>query len=276
MPVPVVTHTNPFVCDPHPSEARPLALRARDLQVTYQMAPHRHDWGQVTFTLGGVVRVTANNSSWIVPPQRAIWIPPDVMHAIEVLETTRLRPLFVLASRSPFAGPECVVLAVSPLMREMLVALEQLDPDDAGSRASLLCGLILDEIPRLATRPIRVPLPQDKRLASLCGALIADPGLAHTLDDWAGQVGASERTLARLFEKELGMTFGQWRQQVRLAHAAPMIARGIPLAQVAEQLGYASQSAFSAMFRKTFGTTPSAFFADGMGTPRMAGVRPEQ
>ncbi len=262
MPVPIVTHTDPHLQCPHPSAARPVTLRARDLQVSYQMEPHEHVWGQVTFTLEGVVRVTANNSSWIVPPQRAIWIPPNVTHAIEVLETARLRPLFVLAARAPFAGGECKVLAVSPLMREMLVALEQLDPDDHGVRATLLCELILDEVARLATRPIRVPLPDDKRLAALCAALVADPGANHTLGAWAAQVGASERTLARLFEKQLGMTFGQWRQQVRLAHAAPMIARGVPLAQVAEQLGYASQSAFSAMFRKTFGTTPSAFFAE--------------
>ena len=81
------------------------------------------------------------------------------------------------------------------------------------------------------------------------------------MQDWAGRVGASERTLTRLFERELGMSFVQWRQQVRLAHAAPLIARGMPLSQVAAQLGYASQSAFSAMFKKTFGSTPTAFFS---------------
>jgi AraC-like DNA-binding protein len=57
------------------------------------------------------------------------------------------------------------------------------------------------------------------------------------------------------------MSFGQWRQQVRLAHAAPLIARWMPLARVAEELGYTSQSAFSQMFKKTFGCSPSAFFA---------------
>ncbi|GAB2865208.1 helix-turn-helix transcriptional regulator [Pseudoduganella ginsengisoli] len=264
MPVPVVTHTGLDCPLADPSDARPVTVRARNLDVTHQMQPHAHAWGQVTFTLEGVVRVTANNSSWVVPPQRAIWIPPGVMHAVDILEPAHLRPLFVLATRSPFPGNECRVLAVSPLMREMLMALEQLDQTDHGSRATLLCELILDEVPRLLTRPMRVPLPEDKRLASLCAALMADPGMPHTLETWASHVGASERTLARLFEKELGMTFGQWRQQVRLAHAAPMIARGVPLAQVAEQLGYASQSAFSAMFRKTFGTTPSAFFADGV------------
>lgn len=262
MPVPIAHHTALDLPGADPTESRPVTVRARDLDVTHQMQPHRHAWGQITFTLQGVVRVTANHSSWIVPPQRAIWIPPDVMHSVDILEPARLRPVFVLDRRAPFPGQECRVLAVSALMREMLVALEQLDPADHGVRATLLGELMLDEVTRLATRPIRVPLPHDKRLASLCAALIADPGTPHTLDAWAAQVGASERTLARLFEKELGMTFGQWRQQVRLAHATPMIARGMPLAQVSEQLGYASQSAFSAMFRKTFGTTPSAFFAD--------------
>ena len=95
--------------------------------------------------------------------------------------------------------------------------------------------------------------------------LIADPASPLTLDDWAARVGASSRTLARLFEQELGMGFGQWRQQVRLAHAAPLIARGLPLSRVASELGYASQSAFSAMFKKTFGQSPRAFFAHREG-----------
>ena len=108
---------------------------------------------------------------------------------------------------------------------------------------------------------MRVALPRDKRLKVLCETLIADPASPLTLDDWAQRVGASERTLARLFEQDLGLTFGQWRQQMRLAHAAPLIARGLPLSRVAAELGYASQSAFSAMFKKTFGQSPSAFFA---------------
>jgi AraC-like DNA-binding protein len=125
----------------------------------------------------------------------------------------------------------------------------------------MLAALMLDELPRLATLPIRVALPEDKRLKTLCETLIADPGSPLTLDDWAQRAGASARTLARLFERELDMSFGQWRQQVRLAHAAPLIARGLPLSLVAAELGYASQSAFSAMFKKTFGRSPTAFFA---------------
>jgi len=258
MPVTVLTTTDPHPPGHEPSPARPVRPIARDLEAAKLLSRHRHDWGQVVYALSGVVRVTAMGSSWIVPPLRAIWIAPRVEHEVTVLEKARLRPLCVLAERAPFAGDDCMVLEVSPLLRELIVALGHAEP---GARESLLGELILDELARSATRPIRVPLPQDKRLQALCAALLDNPGSALTLDQWARQVGASERTLGRLFERDLGVSFGQWRQQVRLAHAAPLIARGMPLSQVAHELGYASQSAFSAMFKKTFGSSPSAFFS---------------
>lgn len=259
MTLTILTHTRWQPAGLEPTPARPVRALARDLDVTQWLAPHQHRWGQLTFALSGVLRVTTPGSSWIVPPLRAIWIAPNVEHAIHVLETARLRPLCILAARAPFEGDECRVLTVSVLLRELIIALGQAGP---GPREHLLAELILDELPGSATRPMRVPLPRDKRLGALCTALIEDPSCQLTLGQWAAQVGASERTLTRLFERELGMRFGHWRQQVRLAHAAPLIARGMPLSQVAGELGYASQSAFSAMFKKTFGSSPTAFFAD--------------
>lgn len=243
-----------------PTAAQPVMIAGRDLRASAVMQPHRHEWGQLTYAVHGVMRVEANNSSWIVPPQRAVWIPPGVVHGTIVLEDTHLRPMRVYAGRAPFPGNGCKVLELSGLLRELLAALEALDRNEQSRREHLLMEMILDEIPRCAEHPLRVPLPGDKRLKALCDALIADPGAEVTLAGWATQVGASERTLSRLFERELGMGFGHWRQQVRLAHAAPLIAGGMPLSQVAAQLGYASQSAFSAMFRKTFGCSPSRFF----------------
>jgi AraC-like DNA-binding protein len=236
-----------------------VRLSARDLPPAELFAAHSHAWGQVTYAVEGVLRVTAGNSTWIVPPLRAIWIPPDAIHEIVTLESARLRVLHVLAAAAPFSGPECVVLDVSALLRELILAL--VDADDNSPREAMLSALILNELAPCATLPIRIALPDDKRLKILCELLIADPGSPLTLDEWAKKVGASQRTLARLFELDLGMTFGQWRQQVRLAHAAPMITRGLPLSHVAAELGYASQSAFSAMFKKTFGQSPSVFFA---------------
>lgn len=251
--VPLSAHPD---TDPRaPSAARPVRLIARDLEPDEFLTAHRHGWGQVTYALSGVLRVVAHNSSWIVPPMRAIWVAPQVEHEVIVLEKARLRVLWVHGPRRPFADDECKVLEVSSLLRELIVALEH---TDGGLREQLAGGLILDELAQSATRPIRVPLPRDKRLMTLCDALIANPASTLTLEHWAAQVGASERTLARLFERDTGLSFGQWRQQVRLAHAAPLIVGGMPLALVAETLGYASQSAFSAMFKKSFGSPPSA------------------
>ena len=246
---------------PGPTDACPVTLSARDLPADVSIGAHSHDWAQLTYAANGMLRVSADGSSWIVPPQRAIWIAPHIEHEVTLLEPACLSPLRIHASRNPFPGETCRVLEVSSLLRELLAVMvagsEALGP----RRATLVGELILDELARAPTRPIRVPMPRDKRLKGVCQALVDAPGDTRTLGDWASAAGASERTLARLFERELGLSFGQWRQQVRLAHGASLIARGVPLWQVAQQLGYASQSAFTAMFRKTFGTTPSAFFA---------------
>jgi AraC-like DNA-binding protein len=259
MAIQPVTHTRLHLPGMAPTPKRPVRLVARDLDASELLAAHTHAWGQVTYSLDGVVRVTVGNNTWIVPPMRAIWIPPAAMHEVATLEKARLRALYVHADAAPFQGSQCEVLEVSALLRELIVALAQVNAGEA--REAMLSALILNELARSTTLPIRVALPADKRLKALCESLIADPALPLTLDEWAQRVGASGRTLARLFEKELGMSFSQWRQQVRLAHAAPLIARGLPLSRVAAELGYASQSAFSAMFRKTFGQSPSSFFA---------------
>lgn len=260
MPVLPVTHTRPHLPGVTPTAKRPVRLVARDLGESELLATHSHAWGQVTYALEGTVRVTVGDSTWIVPPLRAIWIPPHAMHEVMTLEKARLRALYVHAEAAPFGGCACEVIDVSSLLRELIIALMQIDQPEP--REALLSSLILDELGRSATLPLRIALPADKRLKTLCELLIADPASPLTLEEWAQRVGASERTLARLFEHNLGMTFGQWRQQMRLAHAAPLIARGVPLNRVAAELGYASQSAFSAMFKKAFGQSPSAFFAN--------------
>lgn len=260
MPTLPVTHNRLHLPGMAPTAARSVRLVARDLDASELLAAHSHGWGQVTYAAQGVIRVTVGNSTWIVPPLRAIWIPPNATHEIVTLEKAQLRALYVHASATPFQCTECLVLDISALLRELIIALSLIDR--AGPRESMLSALILDELAHSSTLPIRVSLPADKRLKVLCETLIADPATTLTLEQWAHRVGASERTLARLFEQDLGMTFGQWRQQMRLAHAAPLIARGLPLSRVAAELGYASQSAFSAMFKKTFGCSPSSFFSN--------------
>lgn len=271
-----ITHTGAPPASLSPTAERPVRVVARNLQADELLRAHQHAWGQVTYALDGAVQVNANQQTWFVPPLRAIWIPPQVMHEVRTLERAQLRAIYVDSSVATISGDDCVVLEVSGLMRELVRSLTQLELSEHNSvhsavsaqdalqaklqREAHLAACLLDELAHAAPLPLNVPMPRDSRLLSLCELLIADPSSPLSLHDLSKQVGASERTLARLFQSEMQMSFGLWRQQMRLARAAPLIASGKPLSVVAAELGYASQSAFSAMFKKTFGQTPSSFF----------------
>lgn len=253
-----ITHTGKPPARLFPTKERPVRVVARNLAADELLLAHSHPWAQVTYAQDGVIQVLANQQTWFVPPLRAIWIPAGVEHEVRTLEKAQLRAIYVDEHVVPIAGDQCVVLEVSTLMRELVRTLTALD--QPGSREEHLVATLLDELALAESLPMSVAMPGDKRLRALCESLLADPASHLTLHDFSRQVGASERTLARLFERELDMSFGMWRQQMRLARAAPLIARGLPLSAVAAELGYASQSAFSAMFKKTFGKSPSEFF----------------
>jgi AraC-like DNA-binding protein len=146
-------------------------------------------------------------------------------------------------------------------MRELIVTLGDVDYKKQSLRYEVLARALLEEMRIAPTLSFDLALPADRRLRSLCEALLEDPGASLSLQEWATRVGASARTLARLFQQDLGMTFGQWRQRVRLAHAAALVSLGTPLADVAASLGYESASAFSAMFKRALGRPPSTFFS---------------
>jgi AraC-like DNA-binding protein len=226
-----------------------------------RIAPHMHAWAQLAYGSRGVMRVAVEGSSWMVPPSRAIWVPPRVPHEIVIVEDAYLRTVYIDESVIPPGLDHCRVVEMSGLLRELIAAL---GADDLGAqRERLLGALALDEITRSEPLPLSIPMPTEKRLHALCEALLADPGNADSLEYWAASVGASTRTIARLFRQELGMSFSQWRQQAVLAHAIPLLTRGRALSHIAHELGYQSQSAFSAMFRRAFGQSPRAFMMRG-------------
>jgi AraC-like DNA-binding protein/quercetin dioxygenase-like cupin family protein len=258
-----------------PTTERPVRVKARRLRADTRIVPHSHAWAQVAFSTTGVLRVTAADHTYIVPPSRAVWIPPGVEHVVAVVEDAELRTLYLhqgpaAVGPAPLAGPHppasgdwhrCRVLEVSALLRELAQQLHT-DPDTApGERERCVAALLQDEICRARPVPLGVGLPADKRLRALCEAVIDDPTRHATLDGWALEAGASVRTVARLFRQELGTTFAEWRQQVLLAKALSMAARKRPVSHIASALGYASASAFSAMVRRSVGMSPSRFFA---------------
>ena len=249
-----------------PDRARPVRLRSRDMPADAHFDPHRHAWAQLAWCASGVLEVSADGSgrgdetTYIVPPSRAVWIAPGARHAVHVLERAQFRTLYLHESVTPEGWTGCRVIVVSDLLRELVEALDA--PGLPEAREQLLTALVLDELVRADTQELGVPLPRaggDKRLRALCEAVLRAPGQRASLAAWAADVGASERTLARLFQAELGTGYQQWRQQAVLAHALPMLAQGMPVGQVAAATGYASESAFSAMFKAAMGQPPRRF-----------------
>ena len=224
---------------------------------------HRHYRAQLTFASAGVLTVGTAEGTWVVPPQQAVWIPAGTLHEVSTEGPASLRFLYLHPQAAAALSPGCYVLAVSDLLRALIfrTAAFPAHYGDASPEARII-QVILDELRASKPEPLHLPLPQDKRLKVITGALLEDPAIDASLGQWADRAGASERTLARLFLKETGMTFGAWRQRLRLLSAVARLAEGAAVTNVAYDLGYDSPSAFIAMFRKTLGRTPGRYFTD--------------
>ena len=242
-----------------PSPSEPVTVNLRKAPADVEIPWHSHDWAQLAYPTAGTMRLSTTDTAWIVPPYRAIWIPPRVVHCVVMLGRVELRTLYVDPGAAPLPLDACRVVEVSNLMRSLSEAIAA-TPAPEEPRRSLMMGLLVEEIRQARPLSLGLPLPRDRRLMALCQALLDDPATDLTLEAWSAQVGASARTLARLFQKELGLPFGAWRQQLRLSRAAALVAQGRSLAEVAAELGYASPSAFSAMFKRAFGESPRRFF----------------
>ena len=206
--------------------------------------------------------VRTAQGDWVVPPNRAVWVPAGVEHGIELTGKVLVQTIYIAAGISGDLPRTCCAVNVSPLLRELIIHTVKLGMLSASipSRARLI-GFLIDQLSVLPATALQLPLPRDvraKRAVEWLRAHPDDPGLIKTV---ARRVAASARTLERIFQKETGMTFGRWRQQLRLLQAMQLLAAGRPVTAVALDVGYESPSAFIAMFKRTLGTTPHRYFA---------------
>ncbi|MEU9481031.1 helix-turn-helix transcriptional regulator [Streptomyces sp. NPDC048191] len=240
-----------------PTRTRRLAPRAA-------IGAHRHDDHQIVYAGRGVVAVTTDAGSWVAPASRAIWVPAGTVHAHEAHGELELHLVGLPASDNPLALDSPTVLAVSPLLRELIIAHTG-TPDDGSPERARLRAVLLDRLRASPQQPLHLPTPSAPVLRALCDILRADPSDGRTLAELGREVGASDRTLSRLFRRDLGMTFPQWRTQLRLHHALVLLAERTPVTAVAHRCGWASASAFIDVFRRAFGHTPGPGPADTGG-----------
>jgi len=219
---------------------------------------HEHRWDQLVFAVEGVMTVETEQGRWVVPPQRAVWLPASLGHRIEAPGPLALRTVYFAPGTVTSLPRRGCVVGVPPLLRELIAELVRRQrPDATRGRVVELIGDLLAE---LSQEPLTLPMPRDPRARRLAELLARHPDDRRPLEQLAPEVGASMRTLQRCFQSEAGMSFRHWRQQLRLHRALVLLAEGAPVTAVALQVGYESPSAFVAMFRQLLGTTPGSYF----------------
>ena len=239
---------------------RAVAAMPKDFGAGFRIEPHSHARAQLIYATAGTLRVATRDDMWVVPPQRALWMPAGVGHSIVMASDVTMRTLYLRDDAAAFMPAACRVLSMTPLLRELIVRATELPVQyDENGPAGHVVALILSELKGLQSLPLQLPMPRDPRLNQLCNALLDAPGDQRPLEAWAETINVSARTLARRFQFETGLRFGAWRQQARVLEAMGRLGSGAPVTQVALDLGYDSVSAFSAMFRRASGGSPRQY-----------------
>lgn len=239
---------------------RDLMVISKHYPDGYSISSHSHYSAQLEYAAYGVMKVTTEHGVWVVPPQGAVFIPANMEHTSSSPGDIWLCNLLIQPQAAPGLPTECCVVAVPPLLRELLLHVVDLPHEyEPGSSHERVMAVILDLVQKLEVAPLDLPIGSDDRLRRIYECLVRHPKDNRTLAEWGHEVGASERTLARLFLAQTGMGFRQWRQRFRILEAIQRLGRGEPVTSVAFDMGYESPSAFITMFRKVLGKTPGQY-----------------
>jgi AraC-like DNA-binding protein len=220
---------------------------------------HAHPRAQLLYPVSGVMHIEALPLTFVVPPSTALFLPANLMHRISMEGAVELRTLFLLENAIARIGNKPKVITLTPLLRELIIAAnaEPLDWDLSG-RGRFIAELAFDEIAASTELNFKLQLPSDKRAERVAQNILAAPSDNRNIEEWANVANVSSRTLTRLFRRETGLSFIQWRQQVRLTKAMEALVKGIAPKEAAAVGCYESVSAFGISFRKIFGITPGA------------------
>lgn len=228
---------------------------------------HSHDRAQLLYASSGVMSVIVDRANYVVPPQRAVWIPPNMLHEVRCRSQVSLRTLYVDQVKAGMMRQDSHVIEISDFLRALILEIARVeDRDDRGVREQRISDLILDELRQMPKAPFQAPLPEDFRLSRVCREILANPADKRSLDELAAVAGMGRRTFTRLFKEQTGMGVAAWRQQIRLMEGISMLSTGKPVTSVAYDVGYGSPSAFTAIFHRSFGVPPSDYLPRNMAT----------
>lgn len=236
---------------------RTVAMLANSLDPGHIIPFHHHRRGQLTYAVSGIMRVETPEAAWILPPARALWLPPQWPHTVITRSHVEMRTVYIDEPHCAALPQQPFLAEISGLLRELILALMDEPPDyDESGRGGTIARLILTELSRLNEGRLAVPMPRDERALRIARALLDDSSIDHDLDRWADEAGASRRTLARIFRSETGLGFAEWRARLRAIDGLARLSDGASVSETARSVGYASPSAFTAMIHRTLGGPP--------------------
>jgi AraC-like DNA-binding protein len=242
------------------SEIRHLAFaptETRHLSPGDEVTAHRHDDHQLIYASTGVLEVFVPEGTWFTPSVRAVWVPGGTIHRWQVHGATTVHMVGVPASAMVSAEHVPALVPVDGLLRELMIACSEQGPAETPAARRLL-RVLIDRMRPSREAPTVLPTLTDPRLRDVQAVLESDLSASPRLSELGRQVGASERTLSRLFGDELGMSFTAWRTQLRLHRAVLLLAEGRTVTQAATACGFSSPSAFVSAFKSAFGRTPGS------------------
>jgi AraC-like DNA-binding protein len=232
-----------------------------DYPAGHRIPLHFHHRDQLVFASSGVMSIHTDSGAWVVPALRAVWIPEKIPHTIAMSGNVAMRSLYFKPRLVTSLPRQCCVVNVPPLLKELILeacACGSLQPRIKPQ--SHLLEIILDRLQAIEIAPLQLPMPADPRALRVAKVLLDDPSHRQPLARISRTSGASRRTIERLFLSSTGMTFGRWRQQLRLMHALRLLGSGAKVTHAALETGYSTPSAFIAAFHKALGATPSRYF----------------
>jgi len=238
-----------------------ITTLTRDYPAGRVIKLHFHEADQLAYASRGVMTVRTKDGIWVVPTDRAVWIPARIPHTIAMSGIVAMRTLYLRKRLAKALPQNCCVVNVSALLRELILracAFSELAKKVSQQRH--LIEIILDQLNAIQMVPLQLPNVTDARATRIARILHDDPNDSRPLSELCRVGGASKRTVERLFQQDAGMTFGKWRQQLRLMRAMQLLAEGAKVTHAALEAGYSTPSAFISMFRKTLGTTPASYF----------------
>lgn len=254
-----MTHYHPdHAPDPDHGDAILTGL-AFDATAPHDSGLHQHRRGQLMYAVSGVLHITVGAARSILPPHLAAWIPAGLAHRVRAPRPFANRSLYLEPAAFPALPATLRIVAVNPLLREVIVRIAEWPVQALDAGRSHLVSVLVDELLAAPVVPLSLPLPADRRLRRIATHLLREPASAATLEQLAAEAGVSGRTVHRLFLQQTGMGFSAWRQHLIVMEACARLGEGQRVTRVAGDLGYAGDSAFIAMFRKVTGQTPGQF-----------------